>query len=75
MVRIVRAPEGGVYIDETGKKPGRGAYICRSRTCWEEALKGKQLEHALKTTLSEKEKATLAEFVATLPGDGEAGQQ
>src|SRR4051812_47294561 len=52
LVRVVRTPAGTVEIDPTGKKSGRGAYVCRSRSCWEKALKGKALETALKTTLS-----------------------
>ena len=63
MVRIVRTPDGGVKIDETGKRSGRGAYLCRRQECWEMALKKDRLEYALKTSLSEKERATLQEFV------------
>ena len=51
MMRLVRTPKGSVEIDATGKKEGRGAYICPDRACWEKALKGKQLEHALKGTI------------------------
>ena len=52
MVRLVRTPGGGVEIDSSGKKEGRGAYLCRDRACWEKALKGKQLEHALKGNIN-----------------------
>lgn len=62
MVRIVRAPGGGVEIDETGKKSGRGAYLCRRQECWEMALNKDRLEHALKTSLTDEERATLEEF-------------
>jgi predicted RNA-binding protein YlxR (DUF448 family) len=47
-VRVVRNKAGGVEIDKTGKMEGRGAYLCRDRACWEKALKGNQLGHALK---------------------------
>ena len=51
MVRLVRLPDGSVEVDDTGKKNGRGAYICPTRDCWEKALAGKQLERTLKTVL------------------------
>ena len=67
MMRIVRTPDHGVEIDETGKKSGRGAYLCRQRDCWEIALKKDSLEHALKTSLTDEERATFEEFVHGLP--------
>jgi predicted RNA-binding protein YlxR (DUF448 family) len=62
MVRIVRTPDGGVEIDETGKKSGRGAYLCRRQECWETALKKGGLEHALKTSLTDEERAAFEGF-------------
>lgn len=47
-VRIVRSKEGEVSIDPTGKKSGRGAYICRDAECLALARKGRRLERALK---------------------------
>jgi predicted RNA-binding protein YlxR (DUF448 family) len=47
LIRVVRAPEGGVAVDPVGKKPGRGAYICAARACVEQAQKRKKLERAL----------------------------
>ena len=67
MVRIVRTPDRGVEIDETGKKSGRGAYLCRRQECWEIALKKDRLEHALKTSLTDEERAALREFAHGLP--------
>jgi uncharacterized protein len=52
MVRLVRASSGAVEIDMTGKKEGRGAYLCRDWACWEKAPKGKQLERAFKSGIS-----------------------
>jgi predicted RNA-binding protein YlxR (DUF448 family) len=43
---------GTVEIDEGGKKSGRGAYLCRTRDCWDTALKKKSLEYSLKTAIS-----------------------
>ena len=39
MIRIVRAPSGEISADITGKKPGRGAYICKKKECFDSALK------------------------------------
>ncbi len=46
LVRVVRSPEGEISLDLTGKKPGRGAYVCRSAECLEKARKTKRLEKA-----------------------------
>lgn len=55
MVRLVRTAAGEVTIDTSGKREGRGAYLCAARACWEKALKGKQLEHALKEKINQNE--------------------
>ena len=46
LVRIVRNKEGEISVDLTGKKPGRGAYICKSIECLDKAQKAKRLERA-----------------------------
>ncbi len=66
MVRIVRSPEG-VRVDETGKAAGRGAYLCRRRSCWETALKRRALAHALRTTLTDAEREMLRAYAQELP--------
>ncbi len=71
LVRIVRlssaGAEGTVVLDETGKRSGRGAYLCRQRVCWETALARRQLERALKVTLTAETEAKLREYAAGLP--------
>ena len=71
LVRIVRlsspGAEGAVVVDETSKRDGRGAYLCRQRDCWETALARRQLERALKVTLTAETKAQLREYAARLP--------
>ncbi|MFC1871740.1 RNase P modulator RnpM [Chloroflexota bacterium] len=52
LIRLVRTADGGVEIDATGRKAGRGAYLCRSWQCWENGLKSGRLEHALKVSLT-----------------------
>ena len=66
LVRVVRGVDGSVEVDETGKKSGRGAYLCRSRECWDKALKGKILEYALKTPISIEQKAALQAYAERL---------
>ncbi|HIS77938.1 MAG TPA: YlxR family protein [Candidatus Caccousia stercoris] len=46
LVRVVKSPEGEVSLDLTGKKPGRGAYVCRSAECLKAARKARRLERA-----------------------------
>ncbi len=49
MVRIVRRPDGGAAVDQSGQADGRGAYLHKDAACIEMALKRKALERALKT--------------------------
>ena len=58
LVRIVRTAEGTAAVDETSKRSGRGAYLCRQRVCWDTALAQRQLERALKVTLSAEQKSS-----------------
>ncbi len=51
LVRIVRNKEGEISVDLIGKKPGRGAYICKSIECLDKAQKAKRLERALSTRI------------------------
>jgi predicted RNA-binding protein YlxR (DUF448 family) len=53
LVRIVRSPEGEISVDVTGKKPGRGAYICPNLECFNKVIKSKRLERSLETTISQ----------------------
>ena len=59
MVRLVRTPEGALRVDRTGKQNGRGAYLCRQRSCWEAAIGGRQLAKALKMEIREPERQLL----------------
>lgn len=58
LVRIVRTPEGSLQLDTSGKKPGRGAYVC-SLACFEQALRSSKLQRALKTNISQNELESL----------------
>ncbi len=46
-MRVVRAPDGTMSIDPTGRANGRGAYLCADGSCWPDALKKKSIERAL----------------------------
>ena len=48
LIRVVRNAEGEISIDMTGKKPGRGAYICPNSECLQKAIKSKGLERSFK---------------------------
>lgn len=58
-MRVVRAPDGSVALDETGKANGRGAYVHESRACWDEALKKDRLGRALNVTVAAEDLARL----------------
>jgi predicted RNA-binding protein YlxR (DUF448 family) len=53
LIRVVKSPEGEISIDLTGKKSGRGAYICHSKECFSKARKSKRLEKSFSTQISE----------------------
>lgn len=67
LIRIVRLVDGSVIVDETGKKSGRGAYLCRQRGCWELGLQRGALERALKQPIPPEARSSLAEYAASLP--------
>ncbi len=67
LIRLVLIAEGEVVVDETGKRNGRGAYLCRKRSCWERALKRGILDRALRTHLSAESKARLQHYAEDLP--------
>ena len=69
MVRIVRAPDGVVSVDPTGKQSGRGAYLCLQPACWQTALKRHALDKALKTELSAADREALTAFGASEAAD------
>lgn len=52
MMRVLKTPEGDIVLDTTGKKNGRGAYLCKSMECLKKAQKNKGLERSFKMSLS-----------------------
>lgn len=53
MLRVIRGTEGEIMLDATGKKNGRGAYICCNLQCLEQAARSKGLERSLKVPISQ----------------------
>lgn len=68
MMRVVRAPDGSVHVDPTGKRSGRGAYLCPREECLEAARKGHQLERALECTMDGGLWEMLAQELSSLTG-------
>lgn len=53
MIRVIRTTENEICIDATGRKNGRGAYICPNMDCLKLAIKNRGLERSLKTAIPE----------------------
>lgn len=68
LLRVVRSPEGAVSLDATGKKSGRGAYICKSVQCLRKARKAKRLEHNLECEIPDDVYAGLESELDRLDG-------
>lgn len=72
LVRLVRTPQGTVEVDLTGKRSGRGAYLCQDPNCWSVALRRGRLDSALKARLAAADVAALKEYAATLEAAAQA---
>ena len=72
LIRVVRSPDGEVFIDPTGKKSGRGAYICRKSTCLKRSFKSKQLGRNLNCGIPEEVLKRLSEEIADVLAAGES---
>ena len=53
LIRVLRTPEGEIILDLTGKKSGRGAYICKNAQCLKKARKSRRIETSLECQISE----------------------
>ena len=68
MIRVLKTAEDGIVIDETGRKNGRGAYICPSMDCFRKAVKGKGLERSLKMAIPKEVYETLEKEMELIEG-------
>lgn len=59
MIRIVKTTEGGFVLDATGRKNGRGAYLCPSAECFKKAVRNKGLERSFKMAIPKEVYETL----------------
>lgn len=71
MIRVLKTPEEEIVIDSTGKKNGRGAYICCSLSCLQKSIKTKGLERSLKVSIPKEIVETLEKEMIML----EAGRK
>ncbi|MBE6862246.1 MAG: YlxR family protein [Ruminococcus sp.] len=67
LIRVVKSPEGEISLDFTGKKQGRGAYICRSADCFEKARKGRRFEKSFSCKIEESVYEVMAGELAAEP--------
>ena len=51
MIRVIKTAEGEILLDATGRKNGRGAYLCPSMECFKKAVKGRGLERSFKMAI------------------------
>ena len=66
MIRILKTPDEEIILDATGRKNGRGAYICPSMECLKKAEKGKGLERSFKMAIPKEVYETLEKEMAQL---------
>jgi uncharacterized protein len=72
LVRVVRGSDGSITIDPSGKRSGRGAYLCDQPECWQAALKRGVLPRALKVeSIPESDLQTLNAYAQRLSGTSE----
>lgn len=71
LLRVVRTPEEEILIDFTGKKSGRGAYVCPDENCLQRAVKQRQLERALERSISSEVTQQLSRQIAYSKPAGE----
>jgi len=65
LVRVVKTPEGDICLDLTGKKAGRGAYVCRKAECLKKARKKKAFERAFSVTIDDAIYARMEEEISS----------
>jgi len=66
MLRVLRTPEGEIVVDATGRKNGRGAYLCHSMDCLEKARKNKGLERSLKCAIPDETYESLKKEIESI---------
>ncbi|MGI6298318.1 MAG: RNase P modulator RnpM [Saccharofermentanales bacterium] len=67
LIRLVQNAEGEICLDPTGRKPGRGAYVCRNRTCLQQAIRQHRFDKNFKARVDEAVVTALTEELEALP--------
>ena len=65
LLRVVRTPEGEIVLDFTGKKSGRGAYICKNLSCLQKARKSRRIDRNLDCAIPDEVYDRMEEELAT----------
>ncbi len=65
LVRVVRSPEGEIFLDETGKANGRGVYLCPQKACLQKVKKTGRLQKSLEVAIPEEIYVALEERLGT----------
>lgn len=66
LIRVLHTPQDTIVLDTTGRKNGRGAYLCRSMECFEKAVKNKGLERSLKCRVPEETYESLKKEIESI---------
>jgi predicted RNA-binding protein YlxR (DUF448 family) len=74
LIRLARTVDNRVEIDHSGRRNGRGAYLCRREECWQAGLRSNRLEHALKTALTSQNREQLIRQGRELIGGADSGK-
>lgn len=65
LIRVVKSSDGEISLDKTGKKNGRGAYICHDAACLKKARKNKRIERAFEVTIPDEIYDRMEEEIGT----------
>lgn len=66
LIRVIRTPEGEILLDATGRKNGRGAYVCPTRECLQKAIRSRGLERSFKMAIPKEVYETLEKEMEAL---------
>ena len=69
MMRVLKTTEGPIVLDVTGKKNGRGAYLCKQQSCLQKAIKGKGFERSFKMSIPTEVYESLVEEFAEIEAE------
>lgn len=66
LIRIAKTPGGRMIVDIDGKMPGRGAYLCPSKSCWGDSLKRNRLDYVLRGRVAQEDRQLLQEYAESM---------